>query len=205
MKVSEVMNRDYQLVDVFNDVNSTNRQKQSAFENIYSLYHKNIIFFIERKIRDKETAEDLMMITFEKVHKHIGDYDSTKGAFSTWLYRIATNSMIDFFRSKTLSTKLSTTSLDHGLDEEFTVQVASDSLTPEQELIKKERAEKVREAISLMKRKDTREIFIQRFINGYSDKETRKMLNYEENSSTMRVKFVRGKDELRKIIGNLEI
>jgi len=205
MKVSEVMNRDYQLVDVFNDVNSTNRQKQSAFENIYSLYHKNIIFFIERKIRDKETAEDLMMITFEKVHKHIGDYDSTKGAFSTWLYRIATNSMIDFFRSKTLSTKLSTTSLDRGLDEEFTVQVASDSLTPEQELIKKERAEKVREAISLMKRKDTREIFIQRFINGYSDKETRKMLNYEENSSTMRVKFVRGKDELRKIIGNLEI
>jgi RNA polymerase sigma-70 factor (ECF subfamily) len=70
------------------------------FEELYVRYLKGIYAFIFYRTMDRSTAEDLTSLTFLKALEHIGSYDRNKGAFSTWLYRIARNTVHDHFRTK---------------------------------------------------------------------------------------------------------
>lgn len=70
------------------------------FEELYIRYLKGIYAFIFYRTMDRSTAEDLTSQTFLKALEHIGSYDRNKGAFSTWLYRIARNTVHDHFRTK---------------------------------------------------------------------------------------------------------
>ncbi|MBU1164446.1 sigma-70 family RNA polymerase sigma factor [Patescibacteria group bacterium] len=70
------------------------------FAQLYDVYIKKIYSFIFYKTSHKETAEDLTSQTFFKALQNINKYDSTKGSFSSWLYRIARNNVIDYYRSK---------------------------------------------------------------------------------------------------------
>ncbi len=67
------------------------------FEKILFLYEKEIFRYIRRFAMRQEDAEDLTQETFIKVYKHIGSLDPDKGVRS-WLYRIATNTVYDWFR-----------------------------------------------------------------------------------------------------------
>ncbi len=69
------------------------------FEELYVRYLKGIYAFIFYRTMDRPVAEDLTSQTFLKALEHIGSYDRNKGAFSTWLYRIARNTVHDHFRT----------------------------------------------------------------------------------------------------------
>ena len=75
MSTSKNAQDDLVLINVLNDVNSTEREKQKAFEKIYSRYQNQLMFFFSKNIKDSETAEDLKMLTSEKVHMNIANYD----------------------------------------------------------------------------------------------------------------------------------
>jgi RNA polymerase sigma-70 factor, ECF subfamily len=70
------------------------------FPGLYDQYVRKIFNFIYYKTHHKETAEDLTSDTFTKAFKKMGDFDENKGKFSTWLYQIARNTVIDFYRAK---------------------------------------------------------------------------------------------------------
>lgn len=70
------------------------------FEQLYVRHLKGIYAFIFYRTMDRSVAEDLTSLTFLKALEHIGSYDGAKGAFSTWLYRIARNTVHDHFRTK---------------------------------------------------------------------------------------------------------
>lgn len=67
---------------------------------LYDKYIKKIYDFIYFKTTHKETAEDLTSLTFFKALENIKTFDTNKGAFSAWLYQIARNTVIDFYRTK---------------------------------------------------------------------------------------------------------
>lgn len=69
-----------------------------AFDELYIRHLKGIFAFIFYRVMDRMTAEDLTSQTFIKALEHMHSYDPNKGAFSTWLYRIARNTMLDHFR-----------------------------------------------------------------------------------------------------------
>jgi len=76
------------------------RENTENFTQLYDKYVKKIFNFIYYKTHHKETAEDLTSETFIKALTNISGFDENKGAFSTWLYKIARNTVIDFYRTK---------------------------------------------------------------------------------------------------------
>ena len=82
-------------------------QEQKLFSSFYEEHVEKIYRFIYYKTHHKETAEDLTSQTFFKVLENIKNFDSKKGNFSSWLYSIAKNTVIDYYRTKRSETDVS--------------------------------------------------------------------------------------------------
>lgn len=76
------------------------QQKQSAKEAdlLIRTYYDEIYIYVYRQIGEKETAMDLTQEIFISTLRSIINYNSNKSSFRTWLYRIATNKVIDHRR-----------------------------------------------------------------------------------------------------------
>ena len=70
------------------------------FTRLYDKYVDKIYQFIYYKTHHKETAEDLTSTVFIKALDNFDSFNEEKGSFSTWLYRISRNTVIDFYRTK---------------------------------------------------------------------------------------------------------
>lgn len=70
-----------------------------AYGVLYDRYLDKIYRFIYYKIWNKETAEDITSDVFHKAFQKIDSFDAGKGTFSAWLYRIARNAVIDYYRT----------------------------------------------------------------------------------------------------------
>jgi len=70
------------------------------FDQFYDKYINKIFNFIYYKTHHKETAEDLTSETFIKALNKLDMFNENKGSFSTWIYQIARNTVIDFYRTK---------------------------------------------------------------------------------------------------------
>lgn len=70
-----------------------------AFEELFGRYKKPILNFIYRLIGNKETAEEVALEVFMKVHGNLAIYDPDK-KFSTWIFTIARNLSKNALRDK---------------------------------------------------------------------------------------------------------
>lgn len=68
-------------------------------------YRESIYFMFLKMVHNKDDAEDLMIESFGKAFKNLHNYKPSY-AFSTWLYRIATNNGIDYIRKKGINHQL---------------------------------------------------------------------------------------------------
>jgi len=74
------------------------RFTKSDFTKLYKLFNKKILDFLSKKVSSREIAEDLTAEVFEKVFKTLGDYQWQGISVSAWIYRIARNHLIDYYR-----------------------------------------------------------------------------------------------------------
>lgn len=74
---------------------------QTAFNLLVWRWEKPLFNFTYKYVGDAHLAQDLVQETFVRVLRSIGKYEH-RGAFSTWLYRIAVNLCRDHFRKKKL-------------------------------------------------------------------------------------------------------
>ena len=70
------------------------------FAQLYDLYVEKIFRFVFYKTQHKETAEDIVSETFIKALKGIGNFRGNLGTFQAWLFKIARNSVVDYYRAK---------------------------------------------------------------------------------------------------------
>jgi len=68
----------------------------NAFQTLYNYYFPEILGYIYKRVGSKEVTEDLVSVIFIKVFTNLNKYKSN--SFRAWLYRIATNSLIDYYR-----------------------------------------------------------------------------------------------------------
>lgn len=124
---------------------------QKAFAELMKRYWEPVYFMLNRMVMNKDDAEDLTIEAFGKAFKNLSQY-SPQYAFSTWLFKIASNNAIDYLRKKKME---NVTSLDRPIDrdggEELNQQIKGHGLTPEETIIKKQDAEKVHEIIDKLK------------------------------------------------------
>lgn len=196
--------QDLELITIFQNASSTERQKQKAFEEIYSRHNKGILFMFTSAKIDFDDASDLLMITMEKVHKNLDSFDLNKGAFSTWAYKIAKNSMIDYFRARKVDegklfsidsfVKYGNYSGDMVTNLK---QISNDSPRTDHDVISKENEELVMNAIDSIESPRIRRILKYRIIEGMNFEEIARKENVSADSSTIRVTARRGVNILR--------
>ncbi len=87
-----------------------------AFGVLYDKYLDPIYRFVYYKTFSKEAAEDLTSDVFHKALEKLTTFDQSKGDFSTWLYRIARNRVIDYYRTKKVTDPIDD-AFDVGIDE----------------------------------------------------------------------------------------
>jgi len=123
---------------------------QSAFKELLTKYRNPVRFLVMRMISNTDDVEDVTIDTFGKAFSNINSY-APDYAFSTWLFRIATNRCIDHIRKK----RLTTLSLSHTYvsdDGEYEgMDIASNTLDPEEETIKMQKNKLMRSFVEKLK------------------------------------------------------
>jgi RNA polymerase sigma-70 factor (ECF subfamily) len=119
-------------------------------------YHDAIANFIGRMVHDRAQVEDLTQEAFIKAFASLRTFND-EFAFSTWLYKIATNNSIDHIRKK----KLQMYSIDKPVeapDSEYTFELPDDTYEADREIIADQRARMLQEAIAALPEKYRRVI-----------------------------------------------
>jgi RNA polymerase sigma factor (sigma-70 family) len=121
---------------------------QDAYKALTLKYERAIYYHINKIVRDSGIIDDLVQETFLKAFNNIHSYD-TSFAFSTWLYRIATNHSIDYLRKK----KLKTLSIDQPIqtrDGELTIDLPDENAQSDSRIIGRERSNILKHAIQIL-------------------------------------------------------
>ncbi len=140
---------------------------QEAFSELYDYFFPRVYSYVFAKVKNNDTADDVISTTFEKVFLHLKDYDSTKGAFSTWIFRIAINEMASFYRKQT--------ALKETTWEEF-FDPADKRATPEQQVVSKEGDRYLLCALEKLPERE-RKIVSMKYFMGISNKEIAEALD----------------------------
>ena len=69
-----------------------------ALEALYDRHASSVLGVLLKVIGDRATAEDALQETFWRVWKSAAGYESERGSFTGWLFRIARNLAIDSYR-----------------------------------------------------------------------------------------------------------
>jgi len=127
--LSDKAQRDYKLVT------QALNGDQKAYTKLMGLYRDPIFFMMKRMVQNIDDAEDLTIEAFGKAFKMLENY-TPKYAFSTWLFKIASNHCIDFLRKQN---KHKILSIDETMDDEDSIPgdtIRAEVLDPEEEMIK---------------------------------------------------------------------
>lgn len=175
-----------------------NENDQIAYATLMNKYKKAVFFTVLKMVSNKDDAEDITMLTFTKAFKSLPQYN-TEFAFTTWLFRIASNNAIDHLRKK----RLKTTSLDIDFNSEdddkqsLYDSLKTDQVDPEEKMVIRQRNRIMAEVINSLDEKYSTLIKMYYF----------EELKYEEIADrlaiplgTVKVRLKRAKDFLAKLL-----
>lgn len=187
--------RDYHLIR-----SALDNHDRNAYSELMSNYRDSIYFMLLKMTNNKDDAEDLTIEAFGKAFKKLEQY-TPEYAFSTWLFKIASNNCIDFIRRK----KQRVYSLDKEFNDEAGTEMAakipSDSLDPEEEMIRTQKIIILRGLVDRLK-PHYRILIELRYFKEYSYDEIAEELNLP--LGTVKAKLFRARDLLFNILQTTE-
>ena len=117
---------------------------ESAFNYLAEKYHRPIIHFLYRMVRNQAIAEEMAQEVFLRVYRSRESYRA-EAKFTTWLYRIATNLAVNHARDTKHERAVQNVYLDAPDEQTGTrPDVAGDELSAEQRLLREERMKAIR-------------------------------------------------------------
>ena len=144
-----------------------------AYTELLNRYRDSVYYVILRMVNNPSDAEDLTIEAFGKAFHNLAKYVPSH-AFSTWLFRIATNNCIDFMRRKSQSPR--PFDQDEGEEDEVEATVASDMIAPDELMINRETAASLNRIVKTLKPRYRRLIEL-RYFEEYSYEEIAKELS----------------------------
>jgi RNA polymerase sigma factor (sigma-70 family) len=173
---------------------------QKAYAELMGRYRESVYFMLLKMVNNKDDAEDLTIEAFGKAFKRLSQY-TPNFAFSTWLFRIATNNAIDYIRRK----RKNTFSIDRPLEDEeggeMMMDIRSQGLDPEEYIMKKQKIMMLRELVDKLKPRYRTLIEMRYF----------KEMSYEEISAeldlplgTVKAQLFRAREFLYNVLKNTQ-
>tara|TARA_B100000927_G_scaffold52251_1_gene39231 strand:+ start:322 stop:939 length:618 start_codon:yes stop_codon:yes gene_type:complete len=191
--LSEKAKKDYQLV-----ISAIEDKDQQAFSELMDRYKDAIYFMLLKMVNNKDDAEDLTIEAFGKAFNRLNQY-TPNYAFSTWLFKIASNNCIDFLRKK----KKNVMSIDNRMSnkdgDEIMIELKSDGMTPEQKTMRDQKIQLMRFFVKKLKPRYETLVEMRYF----------KEMSYEEISlelglplGTVKAQLFRAREFLYKLMKN---
>ena len=169
-----------------------NESTRQTFAELYEEYLPKVYRYINYRINDTQITEDLTSTVFEKALTNFGKYSKDKASFSTWIFSISRNVVIDYYRAQG---RRKTVSLDEATD------IVSKDPSPEEELMKKEEREKLQVYLIELPQ-DEQEIIRLKFAAELNNRQIAKMLGLSE--SNVGTKLYRSIRKLRDVFQESE-
>ncbi len=183
--MAEIRLTDHELIA------ATKNGDESAFAEIIRRYSNPITNYLYRFLNDYEEAVDLAQETFVRVYYAIERY-STDYAFSTYIYRIATNLAITETRKRKRRTLLSLTGLFQSDADDMTeYELTDERQLPDEDLEEDERSKVIATAISSLPEKYRLPIIL-RDIQEHSYEEVAQILGLGLGTTKSRISRARG-------------
>ncbi len=187
--------RDYRLVQL-----AINNGDQKAYADLMGLYKDAIYFLLLKMTNNPDDADDLTIEAFGKAFKKLGQY-TPDFAFSTWLFKIASNNCIDYIRRKKVEMlSINKTIVDDEGTDMFQT-LPSHTPDPEEKLIERQKIIMMREVVEKLK-PNYRRLVQLRYFDEYS---------YEEIAAemaipigTVKAQLFRAREFLYNIMKNAE-
>jgi len=187
--------KDYNLVK-----NAIENGDQKAYAELMSRYKDSIYFMLLKMVNNRDDADDLTIEAFGKAFKNIKQY-TPDYAFSTWLFKIATNNCIDFIRKK----RKQTFSIDKGIETddggELNIDIKSSQPDPEENMMKKQKVMMMRDVVERLKPR-YRKLVELRYFQERSYEEIAEELNLP--LGTVKAQLFRAREFLYQIMKNSE-
>lgn len=189
---------DYKLVKL-----AVEKGDQKAYAELLQRYRESVFFMMMKMCNNRDDAEDLTIEAFGRAFKKLDQY-SPDYAFSTWLFKIASNNAIDFLRRKKQKYSVS---LDNKTDNseggsDHSTNIKAPTLDPEENFIRKQKIESIRVLVDNLKPKykEMIELF---YFQEMSHEEISKRLNLP--IGTIKAQLFRARDLLYNALkGNKE-
>lgn len=187
--------RDYELVQ-----RATLHGDQAAYAELMGHYRDSLYYLLLKMTNNSMDADDLTIEAFGKAFKNLHQY-TPEYAFSTWLFKIATNNCIDFIRKR----KNNTYSFDRPFDDEdgldMSHSIPSDGLDPEEHLIKEQKIKLMRQVVDRLK-PHYRHLIDLRYFKEYSYEEISQELDLP--LGTVKAQLFRAREFLHNILRQCE-
>jgi len=121
---------------------------QNAFAELMKRYNRSLYHVILKMVRNVDDAEDLTIEAFAKAFKNLDKFKQ-EYAFSTWLFKIATNNCIDFMRKKKNNETFSINNLYNSTEnEDFDLDIADENANPQENAIRSQKAELMQKLVA---------------------------------------------------------
>jgi len=171
---------------------------ERAYAELMGKYRDSIYFMMLKMVKNADDADDLTIEAFGKAFNRLHQY-TPNFAFSTWLYRIATNNCIDFIRKKKMVTMSIDRTMDDGEGGGMSIEIKSENLNPEERFVRKQKIRIMREIVDHLKPR-YRELVILRYFRELSYDEIAK--ETELPLGTVKAQLFRAREQLYKLMQN---
>ena len=174
---------------------------KKAYGELFKRYKDSVYFMILKMVNNRADAEDLTFEAFEKAFGSLNFY-SPQFAFSTWLFKIASNNTIDFIRKK--RAKLVSLEYDDINQDErgYIYSIPADVLTPEEEIVRMQRVSFLRKQVAMLKGRYRRLIEL-RYFDEYSYDEIADVLGIP--LGTVKAQLFRARELLQTALSHTEM
>ena len=193
--LSEKALEDYQLVR-----KALDEDNQLAYSILMDRYRDSIYHTMLKMINNQDDAEDLTIEAFGKAFLKLNSYTPSY-AFSTWLFKIATNNCIDFIRKK----KMNTTSIDHTFNENgesfLSNIIREKAQNPEEKFILEQRKVVMREMLDKMNEK-YRQMIEMRYYDELSYQEISEKMDLPVG--TVKAQLFRAREQLMELFKTIK-
>lgn len=185
---------DYKLVQA-----ALNHGNQKAYAELLHRYRESVYFMMLKMVGNKDDADDLTIEAFGRAFKRLHQY-TPNFAFSTWLFKIASNNAIDHLRKKKQGDALSLdTKYVNDEGQELSQNIKAGTLDPEENYMKKQKIKMLNDVVDKLKPK-YKELVVMFYYQEMSHEEISQKLNLP--IGTIKAQLFRAREFLFNILKN---